>query len=476
MSGCVVEFANGVVAWDSQAQPFISQSTAEAEVISYNQAFQIGEGVSSLLQELGFRTSKQLYGDSKSGIAVIASECGPWRTRHLRLRSSKLRELVQDPDQPWTIRHLPGQLLVADGLAKGLVYQSFEKFKDQLRMQPMWEAELPSMNKVEKKDEESNKVLAKILGVAGAVLCGCNIVPIGVLLVLVALVVGMTQNKGQDRSLQHEEDPVAQGDEKPRVKAFRVLRSDGGQEQESSHSGNGRGARARGRDAMALHDLTQSLGGLNITTAVTVNVDLRGSGEEAARLRASTMSGEEAARLRASTTSGEEAARLRASTTRGEEAARLRASTTRGEEAERLRASSTSGGYGGERMTAPLDQVWNQARFQQAPRGADQWQVDLIPQGWLVRIHGSKGRVRPFHPLHRSCPLPAHELHGDRISVVFDATGGYEAWRYQHGVWVYLLRLGCLLHARNGQGFILDARNAFECFFHDLRHLIDLRD
>ena len=72
VSGCVVEHANGVVAWDSQAQPFISQSTAEAEVISYNLAYQIGEGVSSLLKELGFETSKQLYGDSKSGIAVIA--------------------------------------------------------------------------------------------------------------------------------------------------------------------------------------------------------------------------------------------------------------------------------------------------------------------------------------------------------------------------------------------------------------------
>ena len=48
VSGCVVEHANGVVAWDSQAQPFISQSTAEAEVISYNLAYQIGEGESAV--------------------------------------------------------------------------------------------------------------------------------------------------------------------------------------------------------------------------------------------------------------------------------------------------------------------------------------------------------------------------------------------------------------------------------------------
>ena len=179
VSGCLVEHANGVVAWDSQAQPFISQSTAEAEVISYNLAFQIGQGVSSLLQELGFDTTKQIYGDSKSGIA-IASECGPWRTRHLRLRSSKLWELIQDPEQPWTIGHLSGQLLVADGLTKVLVYQSFEKFKDQLRMQPMQDFVKPSLNKVETTSDQNQKgLLVKLLAAIGGVLCGGNFIQVG---------------------------------------------------------------------------------------------------------------------------------------------------------------------------------------------------------------------------------------------------------------------------------------------------------
>ena len=48
--GCldVVEFAGCVIAWDSQAQPFISQSTAEAEVISDNSACQTAESISCL--------------------------------------------------------------------------------------------------------------------------------------------------------------------------------------------------------------------------------------------------------------------------------------------------------------------------------------------------------------------------------------------------------------------------------------------
>ena len=43
-----------------------------------------------------------------------------------------------------------------------------------------------------------------------------------------------------------------------------------------------------------------------------------------------------------------------------------------------------------------------------------------------MRTHGSKGRVRPFHPLHRNCPLPADQLEGDRITIVFPAMGGRE--------------------------------------------------
>lgn len=43
-----------------------------------------------------------------------------------------------------------------------------------------------------------------------------------------------------------------------------------------------------------------------------------------------------------------------------------------------------------------------------------------------MRTHGSKGKVTPFHPLHRSCPLPAYQLQGDRITLIFSPNGGLE--------------------------------------------------
>ena len=205
-------------------------------MISYNLAYQVGEGVSSLLQELGYTTSKQLYGDSKSGIAVIASECGPWRTRHLRLRSSKLRELVQSPDQPWTIRHMPGQMLIADGFTKVLVYQAFEKFRGQLRMQPMQEQEKPSMNKVEIKKEENQPSLAmKLLAAVGGVLCGGSFLQLGALLVLVAILFEVTQAK-KKKDMLLTEVGSAEVNGGPKVRAFRVLQSEGSQATGSSES------------------------------------------------------------------------------------------------------------------------------------------------------------------------------------------------------------------------------------------------
>ena len=120
VAGVAVERGRNLVAWDSQAQPFIAQSTAEAEVISYNSAYQIGESVSAFYAALNIETTKCLYGDSKAGISVVASDCGPWRTRHLRIRAHKLREVVQDMEAPWAIRHLSGPLLIADGFTKVL--------------------------------------------------------------------------------------------------------------------------------------------------------------------------------------------------------------------------------------------------------------------------------------------------------------------------------------------------------------------
>ena len=135
VTGVAVEHAGNLLACESGAQPFISQSTAESEVIAYNTSFQAGESVGMLLEQLGFRTEKRLYGDSRAGIAVLSAETGPWRTRHLRLRAAKLRELVQDPASEWTVRHMSGAMLLADAFTKSLQGAAFLNFRSRLHME-----------------------------------------------------------------------------------------------------------------------------------------------------------------------------------------------------------------------------------------------------------------------------------------------------------------------------------------------------
>ena len=79
------------------------------------------------LTEEGVRV---LYGDSQSGIQVVLNPNGPWRSRHLRLRSRALHEAVQQ--EVWKVKHMAGVELAADFLTKpitvGTTWSRFRRF------------------------------------------------------------------------------------------------------------------------------------------------------------------------------------------------------------------------------------------------------------------------------------------------------------------------------------------------------------
>ena len=378
ISGAVVSYAGCVVAWDSQAQPFVSQSTAEAEVISYNSASQMAESVSAFLEAVGYITTKQLYGDSKAGIAVISNECGPWRTRHLRIRASKLRELVQTPEGCWTIRHMPGSLLVADGCTKPLTHQAFEMFQQRLGLEAL----------VEKKDVEMKrcflqsqgvKKLDKGYGALLAVACGLLFwhgqvrAGSGLLAALTGLELWRKKSEtGSAEELHHGRPRVCalRGPPKEEEHPEALLRRDRG------------GARVRGRDAV--EQVTAGMARVKVTVEVEVN--------EKGGSNSSTLSDVPVERAPG-------------------------------------RHHSADGIYPVQSEGAAMCQL---DRFVHRPRGADRWEM-LEAQGWLLRIHG-RGRVRPFHPLHRSCPCNGGSLTGERWTILFNEAGEREViqddWNY----------------------------------------------
>ena len=135
VQGTVVSVAGCPVIWSSTRQPMVTQSTAEAELISYVEVQQQAETLASLLEVMGIDgVQRVLYGDNKSAIGLCGGDVGAWRTRHLRLRASGLRESMTRPNAEWMAHHVPGEWLCADGLTKGLCGQAFARFVQSLGM------------------------------------------------------------------------------------------------------------------------------------------------------------------------------------------------------------------------------------------------------------------------------------------------------------------------------------------------------
>ena len=133
--GTIVMVAGCPILWSSARQPFITGSTAEAELVAYTEVFQQAEGVATLLEALGIENVRRsLYGDNKSALALCQGDVGAWRTRHLRLRAAGLRAAVGCEVSGWYTHHVKGTELPADGLTKQLFGPSFESFVDQIAM------------------------------------------------------------------------------------------------------------------------------------------------------------------------------------------------------------------------------------------------------------------------------------------------------------------------------------------------------
>ena len=134
VQGAIYMQGSNVLMWSSSRQGFITQSTAEAELLAYNESAQGAESVAHLLECFDQKVARRLIGDSKSGLVQLTGEVGSWRTRHLRLRSAKLRELIQHGMDGWHAVHRDGKDLAADGMTKPLAGQAFVRFRDMLFM------------------------------------------------------------------------------------------------------------------------------------------------------------------------------------------------------------------------------------------------------------------------------------------------------------------------------------------------------
>ena len=439
IQGIGIQHGRNLIAWESGRQPFVCASTAESELVLYCEAHQVTESITGLLEVANFNPDRQLYGDNRAALAAITNETGNWRTRHLRLRAFALREALADPSRRWVARHLSGTMLLADGLTKPLQGGAFENYRKKLGLKPREDPRPGEDGEVGSNWKNRGAAVALLLGSVGLMTAGNP--RLAALLGAVAgvsLAMNLQHGGCQDRRALHGNAGSEQvrdfkvqghgrasmgssrpeeglcpggvcgdrashgqqelathggalqgGDERPKIRAFRSsgAKGQGDGEQRGYPPRRDGGALQRGKDAMT-STLTEAFAGLSITTNVTVNIPASTSGEPTAGMKESKK------KKKVATSSFMDA------------------------EAEQVRA-------------APDFEPWRLQQFLEPPKGEDRWDVSFLSDGWLLRTHGTRGRVKPFHPIHRSCPVPGDELTGDRVTALFNHDGGewlYDKW------------------------------------------------
>ena len=116
VSGILVTFHGRSVTWKAKKQALVSLSTAEAELISACEGVVMAQSTEALILELTQDLeTKRLLVDNLAAIA-LAEGSGSQRTRHLRVRSSFVRDLVDRRELE--VDHCPGELQLADLLTK----------------------------------------------------------------------------------------------------------------------------------------------------------------------------------------------------------------------------------------------------------------------------------------------------------------------------------------------------------------------
>ena len=117
-TGVAVLLCGQLIGWLSLKQPFIPLSTAKAEVVSCVEGVALAQALRPLVEELsGHESTWTLINDNIARSNFILSS-GSWRSRHFRLRSKALQEMISE--EVMTVHHIQGRFMLADLLTKPL--------------------------------------------------------------------------------------------------------------------------------------------------------------------------------------------------------------------------------------------------------------------------------------------------------------------------------------------------------------------
>ena len=115
--GHVIEVKGVPVLWKASKQQLIAMSSSEAELIQAVEGCMYAESLLTILADLEIPCkSAELCLDNTAAISFVNGSGGQ-RTRHLKVRGYKIRQLIQSG---WKVSHCPGEFQKADLLTKPL--------------------------------------------------------------------------------------------------------------------------------------------------------------------------------------------------------------------------------------------------------------------------------------------------------------------------------------------------------------------
>ena len=402
VQGTAIFHGNHLLQWSSGRQSFVTLSTAEAELVGYVDGFQQGQSVDGLLKIFGFKTLKRLQGDCKAALSQISSDATAWRTRHLRLRASRLHELVMDRESEWSAEHVPGLELAPDGFTKVLVGQAFKRHREQLGMCDVEEFRKREMREEVKlraiysSEDEATKVdLSQgLLGAGVALLCTEHKL-VGSLLLAAA---GLCHVYGR---WEKESTRPATKESRPQQELREGANTPKGSWDEAAHP-----------PIKGIAGMAQELRGDPQDQCKKASVDFPG-------FRASRLSSLFSSHGREEI-EGRSVPLLRAFRAVGDpsrDQVPLRPPTDLEGRRRREQARSLGTSHGDLYRHFDIPQPGG--------RRERHWWEDVRPDKWiqtreglLIRTH-NKPRRRSFHPLHKSLPISVRDLRSERHTVVF---------------------------------------------------------
>ena len=396
--GIMAMWAGCLVAWESKAQAFATLSTTESELLGYIDGLTLGESVGAVvnvLQEniLDREGSYVLRGDNLSGLQLLQAPSGPWRTRHLRLRSHVLRERLKH--HLWSVEHVPGAELCADLLTKSITQsQSWDAFRRSVGLRAAAtpvpnEVSMSRARKVACAAMASLGLLAAVPGLGGAVKLASLL---GLAAAATVAVNAFTTATGQSnkRSNASHIKKLSRWvrEDEPTPSRPEVIKKDSRWVREDEPTPS-RVEEVK-KDSRWLREDEPSP-----CRQGQVSTDVRSIADDFCHLGTPA-----------------DGSTLKP----WNPTLRLCA----------MKAPPAHRGLG-------TDTPWVLGRFATPPTGADRWECLGAGDGageWWVRVL-KKSRVRSFHPLHRGTPFQISRMSPTRVTVAFHRGSTREAWRRQ---------------------------------------------